>query len=108
MFIVKCENAWSMKGQRGDDIFIAIADRKKFEKADKGGAIYTVDSKGFITEPEQEGLRSKEWVIKEKVYPISKEVYTSGMEAMKSLGVKVFFISYGLLNEINRIFDEDQ
>lgn len=106
MFIVKCDNAWTIKGQRDNDYFIAIADREKFEEADKGGAIYTLNSKGFITEPEQEGLRSKEWVSRKNVRPVSKEIYNSGLEAMKSSGVKVFFISYDLLNEINRMFDE--
>jgi len=106
MFIVRSDDAWTIKGQSGNDFFIGIADRKRYEVTDKGGAIYTFATKGFLTEPNQRGIRSKEWVSRENVRPVSKQIYSSGLEAMKSLGVKIFFINYDLLREINKLFKE--
>jgi len=92
MFIIPSDDSWTNKGQYQNQYYQVIADEKRYKNLDKGGAIYTFKSNGFETDLTK-GMKSKEWISKKPVKPINKEIYESGLEAMKQLGVKIFFVS---------------
>ncbi len=90
MFLVNSDDSWTQKSYFSKSYVSIIADKSRFKKADKGGAIYAFPSKDFKSDPKK-GMGKREWVSKEPVKPISKEVYSSGLKAMLANGVQVYF-----------------
>jgi hypothetical protein len=92
MFIIPSNDSWTNKGQYQGQYYQVISDEKRYKNLDKGGAIYTFKSDDFETDLTK-GMRNKEWISKKPVKPINKEIYESGLGAMKQLGVKIFFVN---------------
>ena len=104
MFIVPSVDSWTIKSgyKIGDNPRIwvhCIADEKRYRDLDKGGAIYTLPTKTFITDPEQ---CSAEWISSASVKPIRKEIFTSGIGAMVGMGVQVYFVTQNQFREIKK------
>lgn len=72
-------------------VIMVISDKKRFDNADKGGAVYILPSQGFIFE-ERKGLGIYEWTNKSSVTPTIKIDFPSALVAMETLGVKVYFV----------------
>ncbi len=85
-FIVPHDDSWANGGAFGDTCFFVISDRKKFEKADKGGTIYLVPSDTF------KKYNRKEWFSNKSIKPGGKVSFTSGLQAMIIRGVQVYFV----------------
>lgn len=83
---------------------MVIADRQRFLDADEGGAIYELPASGFHTDPER-NLYETEWVSGSRVVPIGKQEYQSGLQAMRELGVKVYFVDVETLKAIRESDD---
>lgn len=73
---------------------------------DKGGAIYTVPANTFKQSP-QEGLEDSEMVSGVSVKPISKKVYTTSLDAMKKMGITIYFVDENKFNKIVLAKNED-
>lgn len=97
-FLVPSDDSWTRKSRFGDVHVHIISDRKRYEKADKGGAIYHLSSDTFEND-ETKGART-EWTSKRAVRPISKEEYGSGLQAQLDNGVQVFFVDKATFAEI--------
>lgn len=109
MFIVPATDSWTTRGRFVDeegrgDWHMVIADRQRFLDADEGGAIYELPASGFHTDPER-NLYETEWVSGSRVVPIGKQEYQSGLQAMRELGVKVYFVDVETLKAIRESDD---
>lgn len=72
---------------------VAICNNPKdYIANDKGGAIYTVSSTTFKKTP-QEGLEKSELVSEVAVKPIDKRIYNRSIDAMKEMGVVIYFVN---------------
>ena len=69
-----------------------ISDRKEFNKRDRGGSIYLLPAENFTFE-EDKGLGVYEWTSQDKTIPYGKIVFSSSLDAMTKLGVKVYFVT---------------
>ncbi|SRR5258706_2641299 len=98
-FIVNTDSTWADMGRVNNTIYFVCNDEKRFRELDKGGAIYTLESRGFKVDPNK-GMGLDEWVSKTSIRPIEKIEYESGLEAMMENGVKVFFVDHGKFNKI--------
>jgi hypothetical protein len=98
-FLVPCNDSWSKLGSFTYDhegksktvSFAVYSDRKKFDENDKGGSIYTFSPERFGLDPVY-AVRKSEWTSKVPVKPLSKIDFESGLEAMLSYSVQVFFV----------------
>ncbi|HUW21431.1 MAG TPA: hypothetical protein VMW41_02060 [Candidatus Bathyarchaeia archaeon] len=102
MFLVPSDDCWTSKGQFDGWYYQAISEEERYRKLDKGGAIYTFKSNTFKSDPTR-GMREKEWISKEPVKPVKKEIYESGLDAMMQLGVKVVFISPAVFSRFRQM-----
>jgi len=103
MFIVPSNDSWTNKGRCQDQYYQVISDEKRYKKLDKGGAIYTFKSDDFETDLTK-SMKNKEWISKKPVKPINKEIYESGIEAMKQLGVRIFFVEPDIFLDFRQKF----
>ena len=111
-FIVPINDSWTnissfskAKNDIGTQIVI-ISDKQRFLNLDKGGAIYKIKSDGFVPiEQGSAGLIKKEWFSEKPAEVISKITYASGLKAMLSHGVKVYFIDKDTFRKITRAKD---
>ena len=103
-FIVPTDDSWSQISRfDGAQTFIC-SDRKKFMQLDKGGSIYSLASETFVTDPEK-SRGTREWTSEEKVKPVDKKDYESGLQAMIEHGVKVYFVDAETFKKINEAED---
>ena len=63
----------------------------EYKKLDRGGSIYTVDGSQFNTDASI-GMGETEWICDHSIAPLSEETYKSSLMAMRSLGVKIYFV----------------
>lgn len=93
MFIVPTDDSWTKRGRFSKDEpwFMVISDRQGFVYADQGGSIYQFDPGDFNFDS-QRSMGSIEWTSSHTVNPVNEEPCHSGYEAMKDLGVKVYFV----------------
>lgn len=95
-FLFSWDDSWVNMTISSDDnkddftVIIVISSYAEFVKRDKGGAIYLVPVKDFIFD-ENKGLGLHEWTNKNKVTPYGKILFKSSLEAMRKMGVKVYF-----------------
>ncbi len=84
----------SVEISKFNDQSVIIINNKieNFKKKDRGGAIYTLPSETFTTDSTT-GMKETEWVSKVPVKILSKEMYKTSLEAMKQLGVRVYFVN---------------
>jgi hypothetical protein len=73
------------------DIFFMTNNKRRCMLEDHGGAIYMVSSNSFLCEP-YEGLGLDEWISYGSVEPLAKFVFPSALDAMLSMGVKIYFV----------------
>ena len=107
-FMVKTDGSWvaisSWDG--GKTWYFICSDKERFLENDKGGSIYTFKNIGqFSTDPTK-GTGDNEWVSREPVKPVDKEEFESGLDAMLSLGVKIYFVSKDQFEEMRNSNDE--
>ena len=100
IFIVGIDDSWTHSGAMNDVPYIVISDKDRFEKLDKGGAIYHLPSTTFESDPNK-GLRELEWTSSEPVIPEAKEEHESALEAMLNHGVQVYFVNTATFDSIN-------
>jgi len=81
MFIVPVDDKWSRISIFNDVHAIIISDKERFQKLDKGGAIYSLSSDTFNSDP-QKNEPEHEWTSKESVKPSNKTIYENGLEEM--------------------------
>lgn len=89
-FIVATDDSWVQISGFNNVQVVVISDQSRFEREDKGGAIYELPSDTFVNEIR--GSANDEWTSREAVRPIGKEVYELGLEAMLKYGVQVYFV----------------
>lgn len=90
MSIVPVDDSWCRMGYYDGQPTIIISDQERFEKLDKGGAIYEISSDNFESDIEKDP-KQREWTSKSPVKPISKTKYKTGREAMEENGVRIIF-----------------
>ncbi len=89
LFLVRMYDNDSSKGYENGTYYYVISNKEKFMELDKGGTIYELPDAHFTLDPKQ---WSREWSTKEKVKPLNKIHFDSGLQAMIENGVKVYFI----------------
>lgn len=104
-FLVRTDGSWVKIGRFSDGKtltpwHLVTKNKRRFRRSDKGGAIYHLPSAGFSSDPNK-GMGNMEWTSKNNVKPIKKEVFTSGEQAIKDLGVKVYFVDRKTFKAIN-------
>ena len=92
-FLVPTNDSWVKISRYSSDkhpiiYVVCISDKKRFKELDKGGAIYYLPSSSFYLDKSKNDL---EWTSREKVRPVRKELYSSGLDAMIDNGVIVYF-----------------
>jgi hypothetical protein len=90
-FMIPTNDTWANSGAFNGVPYLVVGDEEKFRNLDKGGAIYTLPSDTFNTDPTK-GLGDMEWTSSEAVRPVAKEEYESALEAMLHIGVQVYFV----------------
>lgn len=103
-FLVPSNDSWTRKSRFGGVHVHIISDRERYEKADKGGAIYHLSPDTFELD-ETRGGGKNEWTSKEPVEPSDKEEYESGLQAQLDNGVQVFFVDKDTFNRIDQSSD---
>jgi len=98
-FLVDHDDSWANGGAFGDTFFFVIGDKKRFLKNDNGGTIYVVPSETF------EPFNKREWCGKEKVKPVSRMSFSSGLNAMIITGVQVYFVKPQIYRQIQNSED---
>lgn len=118
MFLVPSSDDWVTISRFNKQPVIVVSDRKRFERNDRGGAIYELSADTFTTDPSN-GMGDAEWISRTPVIPRRKQVYPSAVNAMLELGVQVYFVDkktfllvrqasdYGF-NIISRLSSENQ
>lgn len=109
LFLVNSNDSWTSKGRFSEagingPWHIIISDRERFEAADKGGSIYTFDPKDFSFDLHR-NMGSNEWTSQTPVRPTGEEDYPSGVEAMKSAGVELYFVDTATFTKIKNSED---
>jgi len=105
MFLVPSDDSWTTKSRIGDSYYHIISDRERYLREDKGGAIYTLPSLTFVSDPTK-GMGKGEWTSKAAVAPVKTEVFKSGLEAQKSLGVQICFVGTEEFREMKDLLRE--
>ncbi len=108
-FLVRTDGSWVKIGRFSDGKtqtpwHLVTKNKRRFRKSDKGGAIYHLPPEGFSSNLDK-GMGDVEWTSTSKVKPIKKEVFPSGEQAMKDLGVNVYFVNRKIFNAINKSKD---
>lgn len=108
-FLVRTDGSWVKIGRFTESgittpwHFIASS-RRRFMKSDFGGAIYYLPVDTFNNDSEK-GMGSVEWVSRVPVKPVDKDLFESGFDAMRSLGVDVYFVSRRTFRKIDKSED---
>ncbi len=103
-FLVPSDDSWTKKLRFGKNHIHIISDKERYEKADKGGAIYYLESTLFELDKNKVGGKN-EWTSKIPTKPFNKEVFNSGLEAQLKNGVQVFFVDKETFNLIDKSKD---
>jgi len=106
-FIVPVDDMWaqihhftrSEDSRKIETVVFICSDKQRFLNLDKGGAIYKVPCELFENDPQEHSL---EWAYKSSVEIIGKKVYRSGLEAMISNDVQLYFVSRDIFDEVKQ------
>jgi hypothetical protein len=109
-FMVPSDDSWVKVGQYSvndphEPWKIIISDEDRFRELDNGGVIYHLPSKSFTCHAERNS-GELEWTSTQKVKPVTKEFYKSGLEAMQKLGVTSYFVDQRIFTAI-KSFDAE-
>jgi len=85
-FLVPHDDSWANGGVIGGVLFFVIGDRKRFIEKDKGGSIYSIPSNNFSK------YNKREWISSKSVKTGSEVCFSSGLDAMVTNGVQVYFV----------------
>ena len=85
-FLVPHDDTWALGGTFNHIIYFVISDKNRFTKSDKGGTIYLLPSDSFDL------FNRREWISGVPVKPKDTVKYSSGLMAMLSQGVQVYFV----------------
>jgi len=112
MFIVPSDDSWTLKGRYGDKSsvyawHIIVNGRDRFTNVDKGGSIYNLPVESFSYDVNR-NMADIEWTSQIPVRPKGQTNYKSGLEAMKKLGIKVYFVNDQTFNAIKKASDHGQ
>ncbi len=99
-FLVPSGDDWTKKVKFNEVSVHIISDRKRYEEADKGGAIYYLDPTTFSNEYPKYGGSRGEWTSKVAIKPFKKEEYESGLQAQLENGVQIFFVDKETFDQI--------
>ncbi len=91
MFIVPADDTLSISGAYNGVWTYIIGDEKKFNEFDKGGCIYELPSDTFTVNPYR-GLGLFEWTSTTNTTPKAERQFTSGLDAMKKAGIKIYIV----------------
>lgn len=108
-FLVRTDGSWVKigrftDGQTQTPWHLVTKNKRRFRRRDKGGAIYHLPAAGFSSDLNK-GMGDMEWTSRESVRPLKKDAYTSGEQAMKDLGVNVYFVDRKTFKAINESND---
>lgn len=111
-FLVRTDGSWVKIGRFSDNHHqtpwhLVANSKRRFRKLDVGGAIYHLPVRGFSSDPTK-GMGDMEWTNPSKVEPINKEVFASGEQAMKQLGVNLYFVNKRTFKAIDKSEDHGQ
>lgn len=104
IFLVRSDDSWVHSGAMNGVPYIIISDEQRFRNLDRGGSIYSLPNDTFENDQEK-GLRDLEWTSDKPVIPTSKEFVPSAIEDMIKNGVKVYFVSKEIFQEIEASSD---
>lgn len=107
MYLATKGNAILLNVKTKIPTIVICNDPTDYLQNDKGGAIYKVPAKTFKKSP-QEGLEDSEMVSSVAVAPLEKRVYTSSLDAMKKMGITVYFVNKEVFNIIVEAKDENK
>jgi len=96
-FIVPGEDLPIKIGTTNGTHYYLCGDEKTFRNMDRGGAVYSLPVIGF----EYDNI-SGVWVSSKPVEPIAREVFSSGLDAMISSGVQVYFVNLDTFDRFSR------
>lgn len=103
-FLVPSNDSWTRKMRFAGVHIHVISDRERYEKLDKGGAIYHLSPETFGLDETRGGGRG-EWTSRVSVTPIGREDFKSGLQAQLDNGVQVFFVDKDTFNRIDQSDD---
>jgi len=103
-FLVLSDDSWTKKLRFGKNHVHVISDKKRYMEADKGGAIYYLDSTTFNLDKTKNGGKN-EWTSKIKVKPFNKEVFDSGLKAQLENDVQIYFVNKETFDLISKSKD---
>ena len=92
MYLATKGNAILVNVKTKKPTIVICNNAKDYLLNDKGGAIYRVPGNTFIKSP-QEGLEDSEMVSEVGVTPIDTQVYLSSLDAMKEMGITIYFVN---------------
>lgn len=107
MYLATKGNAILMNVKAKDPIIVICNNETDYLSNDKGGAIYTVPISTFRKSP-QAGLEESEMVSNVAVTPSDKRVYDSSLEAMKEMGITIYFVNEKVFSKIVAAKDESK
>lgn len=88
-----------------DEVIVVVQNSADdFIAHDKGGAIYALPADTFTTDASV-GMSETEWVSNQPVKPIAKELFNTSIDAMKLMGVKLYFVDERTMTEIRESKD---
>lgn len=88
-YMAKGDYSWSTGIYNGEYFIVLPITRDNFIEQDKGGAVYTFDSKNFRT---NEDRKDYEWVSEQEEKPVQKETFSSVLEIIESEGISIYFL----------------
>ncbi len=111
-FLVATNDSWVKIGRWTHDSVpgpwrCVISNRDRFTQADQGGAIYSLPSTTFAFHADR-NMGDIEWTSPVPVTPAKTEHYESGLIAMQSLGVEVYFVDDQTFQAINMAADHGE
>lgn len=111
-FLFKWDDSWvdlsvSLGSTNVYEVTMIILDKNRFKKEDKGGSIYILPVQGFSFD-KNKGMGIHEWISRVSVKPLAQITFSSSLNAMLDMGVKVYFLEpeqfqhYRLLSNIEQ------
>ena len=99
MYLVTRGNATLMNTDAMLPFIVIRNNPKDYVANDMGGAIYIVPDTTFKKSP-QEGLEKSELVSSVAVTPIDKIIYRRSIDAMKEMGIVIYFVTKEIFDKL--------
>lgn len=105
MYLATRGNATLMNVATAVPTIVICNNLKDYLAHDQGGAIYKVPAATFEETP-QEGLQTSELVSKVAVKPLDKTIYKYSIDAMRDMGIAIYFVSKEVFDSLAQTKDE--